>query len=703
MRKPSTTFKWVDESGQLTETPSLELRPLFLQPASFDRGPEDMRVVYGKDFYKLYGSNISYKKHGQPAIQAANIIDNGGEILVKRVVADDATLANLIVLARVSQDRALKIDPVSGKQVYIDKETGQETYQATDLKGVANEKAMVNTASIRYEVANVTDVKTLAEVEAQAKTLISEKDASTITGAEDPDLWVKYEGVLVDGTTGPVKEEKPTVGEDDQPTGSVTYVYYDEGTILQDSAMNVFKVIAENKLQLLGSALSEYLYPIIVVTDNGRGESSKRFSISCNHTISKGVGFGVYDLTYLGTVDFDRESVRFSADHEVIYNDKSMSLEMAGKDLVQLRATMLEDGSEKFLAKVAEFSGIDIDELKGMDVLFGYNNKGYKISNITVDPEGYQLDSEYGMMLQGGSNGNFGDAPFGTSAYSEQLVKFFTGEFDDAIYDPDRYKIEACVDANYPIEVKEAIAKLVTSREDFMYYRDYGFNRDVYDAVIQGKIEISTIRNKFIADYFTTYDVIDKFTKKQVPVTIGYSIARLLVNHLNNRRNTPFAGLLYGITIPEAIEGSVNFIPKVTPSVDQEQMLVDEHINYATYSNNVLTIQTQMTSQDKETQCSHINNINTIQGTIRDIRDLCPRIRGSFIGDTDSMEKYAKQINDVIARHKDEYYSIELTWTTDDILVNNKIFNAALKVAFKNFVIAEVFTIYTTDAIAGSV
>ena len=325
------------------------------------------------------------------------------------------------------------------------------------------------------------------------------------------------------------------------------------------------------------------------------------------------------------------------------------------------------------------------------------------ISNITVDPEGYQLDSEYGMMLQGGSNGNFGDAPFGTSAYSEQLVKFFTGEFDDAIYDPDRYKIEACVDANYPIEVKEAIAKLVTAREDFVYYRDYGFNRDVYDAVIQGKIEISTIRNKFIADYFTTYDIIDKFTKKQVPVTIGYSIARLLVNHLNNRRNTPFAGLLYNITIPEAIEGSVNFIPKVTPSVDQEQMLVDEHINYATYSNNVLTIQTQMTSQDKETQCSHINNINTIQGTIRDIRDLCPRIRGSFIGDTDSMEKYAKQINDVIARHKDEYYSIELTWTTDDILVNNKIFNAALKVAFKNFVIAEVFTIYTTDAIAGSV
>ena len=123
MRKPSTTFKWVDMSGTTTNTQPLEVRPLFLQPASFDKGPEEFRSVYGDDFYKLYGKSISYKKHGQAAIQAANIIDNGGEVLVKRVVADDATLANAIVLAHVSQGQAAKVDS-AGNPVYIDSGPG---------------------------------------------------------------------------------------------------------------------------------------------------------------------------------------------------------------------------------------------------------------------------------------------------------------------------------------------------------------------------------------------------------------------------------------------------------------------------------------------------------------------------------------------------------------------------------------------------
>lgn len=697
MNKPSTTFKWVDNSGQTTTVDVPEVRPLFLQIASFDKGPENLRVVYGDKFYKLYGNNISYKKHGQPAIQAANIIDNGGELLIKRVVADDATLANLIILARVSQGQAVKVDPTTGKTIYIDTETGQETTEATNSSGTANEKAIVNTAVIKYEVANVNDAKTLNDVVVQAKTLLVEDDPDLIEAAGDPLNWVKYEGVLTDNGDGPVKEDKQ---EDD---GTYTHIYYDEGTIIQDSNSNVFKVLAGNTVSLLGSANSEYVYPIMVVADNGRGVSSKRFNINCSYTLSKGVGFGLYELNYLGTVNFDAETVRFSCDPDAIYNNKSMSLTMAAKALEQITAYMLEDEEESFLSKVAEFSGIDINELRLIDVFFGKTRKGETISQITIDPDGYQLNSTYGMLLQGGSNGSFGNAPFGTPDYSKKLIEVFNGTFDDSIYDPDRYKIEACVDANYPLEVKDAISELVTAREDFFFFRDYGFGNDNYDSVMFANADM-TVKNKFIADYFTTYDVIDKFTKKQVPVTIGFSIARILASsHLNNYRNAPFSGLLYGVTIPEAIEGTVNYIPKVTPTVDQETALVDAHINYASYLNNVLTIQTQFTSQEEETQCSHINNILTVQETMRDIRILCPRIRGSFIDRSDSLEKYAKQIQDVIDKHREEYNSIELTWTADDVLINNKIFNAALKVAFKNFVIAEVFTIYTVDAVAPTV
>ena len=165
MRKPSTTFKWVDLSGQTTtETPVLEVRPLFLAASSFDKGPENMRRVYGDNFYKLYGQDISYVRHGQPAIQIANIIDAGGEVLIKRIVAPDATLANLIISATVTQTRAPKVDTVSGQQIYIDADTGLETTSPVSGSGVPNEKAFINTATIKYGVSNVTDAKTLNDV-----------------------------------------------------------------------------------------------------------------------------------------------------------------------------------------------------------------------------------------------------------------------------------------------------------------------------------------------------------------------------------------------------------------------------------------------------------------------------------------------------------------------------------------------------------
>ena len=706
MRKPSTTFNWVDLSGQLaSDTQVLEVRPLFLAASSFDKGPEDMRRVYGDNFYKLYGQDISYVRHGQPAVQIANIIDAGGEVLIKRIVAPDATLANLIVIATATQARTAKVDPVSGQQIYIDADTGLETTSPVSASGIANEKAYINTATVKYSVSNVTDAKTMNDVIVQARTLIVEKDAGQVDGAGDPSTWIIYDGVLEDNATAPNKPlmdaSDSHIGEGEIGTmpiadGEDDGLPYEPGTILEDDNLNVFMVTEDNKLELLGNAAAEYTYPLMVVCDNGRGVSSKRFNITCDYDVSKNAGFAMYKLNYLGTANYDAEYARFSCNPDVIYLDNSMSLTMTAKDLVQLQAAMIDDAAAKFINRISVMTGIEADEIKALDPYFGYNLKGKKISQITVDPEGYQLQSEYGMLLQGGSNGVFGEAPYGTEEWTNQLVEFFDGTFDDTIFDQDANKIEVCLDANYPIEVKNAIANLVTFREDFYFFRDYGLGNDNFDAVEMVNNSM-TIKNKFIADYCTTYDVIDKFTKKQITVTIMYSLARILVNHLNNTRNCPFCGILYNVTIPEAIEGTVNFIPKVTPAVDQKTDLVDMHVNYAVPINGTLTVETQFTSQERETQCSHINNILTVQNTMRDIRTLCPRIRGSFIDQNDGLDKYAQQVKNVIDKHREEYESIEFTWSADDVQVANKIFNAALVVAFKNYVIAEIFTIYTVD------
>ena len=100
---PGTIFNWHDQSV-IENVPinTVDNSPLFFTVSSFDRGPEDLRVVTGQDFYKLYGSKMNFARHGQPALQAANMINGGARLLIKRLVAKDATLANIIAVSKLT-------------------------------------------------------------------------------------------------------------------------------------------------------------------------------------------------------------------------------------------------------------------------------------------------------------------------------------------------------------------------------------------------------------------------------------------------------------------------------------------------------------------------------------------------------------------------------------------------------------------------
>ena len=617
MREPSTNITWKDLSGTRSSSSSDSvIRPLLLAASSFDKGPEEMITVSGDQFYNLFGYDISYAKHGQPAIQAANSIDAGAELLIKRVVADDATLANLIVVAEVTNVQTDKVNPESGAQIYVDKDTGLETEDSQSSSGQQNDKAKISTCNIKYDVVSVNNAKTLSDVKAKVKSLTTEDD-------------------------------------------------------------------------------SKFRYPIFVIADNGRGASSKRVNFDIDYSISKNAGFPLYTLEFLGEVGKDQEYVRFAGDPDTVYLGSSYSLTMAAKALTQIKAEIAAEPYKAFMAKVAEFTGLSSDALAEIDVLFGCDLKGSKIPQITIDSTGYDLAADYGLALQSGSNGAFGDAPFGTEAYTTQLVKFFSGEFDVNIWDVDRYKISAVVDANYPATVKAKIAELVNWRGDCVYLRDIGLNKNSLDAIILAAAGLT--KSRYCATYIQSYDVVDKFTKHQVPVTICYSLAALIVDHLNNNINSPFCGILNDIQIPEVVEGTINFIPVKTPSVNQKATLTEERLNYATYVNGVFTVELQLTSQEKETQCSFLNNILAIQDMMRDIRTACPKSRYSFIDKADGLTKYAKDVNAVIDRHSSKFSSVEFDWTSDDIQLANKVFNATIYVACKDYVQAEDFTICTID------
>lgn len=612
MQYPGTVDNWIDQSGITAQQPQeVYPRPLLLTAAAFDRGPEKITRVYGQTFYKLFGYYIDFEKYGQAAIQAANIINNGGELMLKRVVAEDATLANIVVCARVSTDRVQKTDS-NGNPLYIDPDTQKETINDGDG---SFEKAMINVAKIKYELVTVTGKKTKAEI---------------------------------------VEEARRSFVQDEES--------------------------------------QEFVYPLFVIADNGRGESTKRFGVDPQYEIAKNQNFFIYRLKYLGSEDLDAEQIYFALTPGVIYLEKSMDIGMSSSEMLQADAESLEDCVDAFYAKVSEISGISIDELYSCDMLFCKNRKGQPIQGLSLDDSGQDLSISMGFALESGTNGAFGDKPIETPEYEQALIDFYTGVYDSDIYNLDMYKPDACIDANYPYAVKKAIYDLAMYRKDFFFFGDMGLDVNTFT---NAKEKMSSMpRDKFTAWYPQSYQVINPFTRRRINVTITYSIARLVITHLNNNRNCPYCGILYGWTIPEAIEGTVNFCPKITPAENQKTECDDLRINYASILNDTLTLETTYTSQENLTQLSFINNVIAIQKIVKDVRDNCPAFRYSFIS-TDDLSIYKSAVNNIISKYTKWFESLEFVYVQDDVMRANKIFEASLRVKHKDFVQAEILNIYT--------
>ena len=365
MITPGFKYEIIDQSNNPI-LPSNEVpQPLFLIAASADKGPEDMRIV-SKEFTKLYGDKDSnyFAKHGQPLLQAATIAENGGKILMKRVVADDAYLANTTIIAKITKSETQKVNE-KNQPLYTDKTNGQETTTAD-----GNEAIMVKSCTIKYEQVSVQQVK-------QLQSIITEIEG-------------KHE--------------------------------------------------------------NETTFPLFTITDNGRGVSNKKFRISPDYNDSKFKDYMKYNFDIIENSQVI-ETLKFCFDPDRVEANINRSLQnVLYLYSNQLVCKVYEDQVAAFVKAVAETSGNTVDYCKENDLLFGKERKSVPLKNIKIDltDDLGNLSYVYGLSLPNGSNGAFGDKPFGKEVYNQQLIKFFDGTFNDAIYDLDNFKIDLLIDANYP-------------------------------------------------------------------------------------------------------------------------------------------------------------------------------------------------------------------------------------------------------------
>lgn len=621
---PGTIFNWYDQSSiDPIPVSNAENAPLFLTASSFDKGPEDMRIVSGDEFFKLYGTSPDFGKHGQPAIQAANIIRNGGRLLVKRVVADDATLANIILVATIN----------------------------TKLKAVPAEEGDANGRTINE---------------------ITESDTSTDTDETpryvvEPSSTFKWTAVAVAGATeaGPVIEQAEALfveGDYEVTDGE------ESGTYMITRSCD---------------------YPMFVITDNGRGASNKAVRIIPDYNTSRSlVNFFYSVFVYEGTVITD--SANASINPLAVVNGVNYGLDE--NTSVQVKFYSVPGVFDAFVNGLATASGQTVEQVLTEDIVYLKNSRRVSIPGITIEDDSIDLNSPYGVELTNGTNGSFGDAPFGSQEYINQLINFYSGAFDDSIYDLDDYMIAAVFDANYPIDVKEKIAELVTFREDCVFFRDLGVDVKSYASIVEEVNKFKTY-NRYIADYLTNYQIYDPNNGKRITVTCMYDFAAYMINHISSGAFRPAAGIANNATLASAIPGTVNFTPRITPTVNQKSLLEDIRINYAIFQSDVCTIQSLYTSQEAYTQLSYVNNVLAIQEVARAVRSACPKIRYTFISGNDFSE-YANSVGEILNHFADNFAELAFGYEQNALYASQKIFYAVIKFRFNNWAQTEIFDLY---------
>jgi len=609
MSYAQSKFIWDDQSNiDSITSPTVDTldRPVFMTGFSSDKGPEEFQQLMGDKFFKLYGTTPSFYKHGQTLIQAAKVINAGGRLFCKRIVAEDATLANIGVVAVVSKETIQKTDE-NGNPIYTDGVT-----ESTNAIGTL--PVMIQKCKISYELKTV-----------------------SIAGNSLPSMASAF---LADNIHSNV------VGEDGH-------------------------------------------YPLFMIADNGRGVSNKKFRLYADTSASRPVDYVKYILKVMENGN-DLESMTFCLNPDIVENDSNISLQnVIATESNQVRCRIFEDEITAFMENVAYISGIDIAEFEYSDALFGCNLFGAAYDQIIVDAT-VQLDSLTGISLMGGTNGLFGDRPITAATYPTELVKVFNGTASDDIYDLDNSRIDVVFDADYPAIVKRAIENLTVFREDMFYFRDMGLALQSIAEITLANV--ASYKSRFCASYHNSWDVKDPYTRKQITVTIMYTLCTNFVKHFLNGRSRPFCGQLYEVTFPDVIKGTVNFVPKNTPKVDQKQYFDDSRINYATYYSDLLTLESEYTSQEKLTQLSWLHNVLMTQELIKEIRVRCPKIRYNFITG-DDLTKYKDDVQAIIDKYTTKFNSIELVYTRDKAYEANKIFYAVIKVTFKDFVQTEIFKI----------
>lgn len=245
-----------------------------------------------------------------------------------------------------------------------------------------------------------------------------------------------------------------------------------------------------------------------------------------------------------------------------------------------------------------------------------------------------------------GSDGDLAekDAKLRNKTVSSLLIKGYKGLVDPDITNKKKIPARFVLDANYPIEVKNAIYTLISEiRDDMFFYADLGFTASPEEALnVRNKsFNISSTRAAIYAQDATIYD---EFNGRDIKVTATYFLAN----------KVPKCASEYGLHYPIAgnrrgvIDGFKNL--SWIPNEVYKELLYNRKINYIESDERRTKFGSQLTSEAKNTPLSNINNVITVIDIKNDVEVMAEDYQFEF-NDQDTINVFQNELNDYLSKY----------------------------------------------------
>ena len=418
---------------------------------------------------------------------------------------------------------------------------------------------------------------------------------------------------------------------------------------------------------------------LITVGCQGKGSYGKnlRFRITSDRTSDKDNNFknyffGVYDNTS-GMVQKEQFNVVFNSD--AMYSNVSLYAEDVINDSIsgstQVKIACFDDGFKALYDAYMQVNPdctltcVEFDPFFGLD-----KNTRQALPNLTIlsdaeaSPAGANespiaVSSTEGVSLLGGSDGSLAssvDEETRKTTLDNLYLQAFTGTIDPHIKSKNRFPTTFIMDANYPVNVKLALANLAIKRGDCMAMLDCGTGITT-KASVKAYIDEnfgSSVNNRLITIEPYCMKVRDPYSYKAITVTSTYWLSGRYPTHIAewNGKHRPLAGNTFGI-IDGYIHDSV--YPVFDEDLDSDVMdeLAEAHVNFAKYNANQVVVRAmQDTKQYKQTNLSEQNNTLILLDIKRDCERLCAAYEYDFSEPTD-IARFNADIEVVASKYRE--------------------------------------------------